>query len=1259
LAEYTLSTFQRDPAHVQVRFAAGSDAPSVKELTAEAVSAFAADVEAKLQLIGNRGGWLQPQLDLGRLLYRWLHEVTDGRIDEAVTSPGTLTLRLDLLPELQALPWELLARDTFLADHATRPFSPVRVCNATHEWPQQANRPLRVLFMACSPVNLPDDRVLRFEEEESLILDAARGRSIELEVEESGSLAGLGQRLADFGDGHFDVVHLTGHANIQDGNPYFAAEDDFGQAKPAFADDLGEAFGTIWPRVVVVSGCKTGQAGPGGAFPSLSEKLVESGAAAVVGWSASVADPTGNVCAQHLYGELCAARPLCESVAEARRELLKANRSDWHLLRLYTGQGPLGPLVTPAKTKGRAHVPLRPARTQMLSQGCKTEVATRETFVGRRRPLQHCLRALASVPGTPDHVHGVLVHGMGGLGKSSLAARLMDRLHNHRRVVIPGAFDETEFIRRAADQLPAEAGKLLNEPDLSLRHRLRAVFEGPLATDPAIFLFDDFEHSIDLSLDGDLPSPSASSSCRGAIHRARSCRGAIHGAPAPDPADYSPPAEDLDPDARSVLAALFHALEDTGSESRAIVTSRCQFPVPAPGRLLERGLSSMRGAELAKKCDLLKAWQKGNPVADELRDAALSAADGNPRLLEALDKVLMQYAAADAQAILAAMEAAADEFREEVLAEQLIAREGEAMRRLLALWTLPALPVPEAAFRALAGDGDLGDALTRAVSVGLVETGLDEVTQQPLYHVSDTLGPLVATAATPDEGEAAAARAAEALHQLWWGAGGGPGEDRAREILRLAVQGKHLEVAAQVGRGVSSALHEQSRFREAAAVAALGLTVGEDYRLLRSLARAEEVLGEAFAAFHHYRRALALCPTGDDVPREILQVRAAILGNLAGLHAQRGEVDQALTLYQQSLDIREQIADARGKAATLDSMADIHSQRGDLHRAVTLYQQCVDIHEQIADARGKAATLHETDVIQPQRGEIDQALTLCRQALDIYEQIGDARGKGGTLHQMAGIYAQRGEIAQALTLYRQSLNTREQIGDARGKAATLHQMAGIHAQRGEIDQALTLYRQSLDIKEQIGDARGKAATLAEMGFVAWKQGDVSGARTYYAEAASILVAMRAWPDAVTVAANLSQCDPIRARVCLAQALWLALRVEAGLQDTALTAAALHQDLGDDHPVAPRLATTAMYFVMTRGEKHVEREELEGLAGGMFRACAQARGIAEDDFPEWVARERFNDPSYFLPALSRALEEMVGEDEWLFDRSQVPRPEWDV
>jgi len=422
-----------------------------------------------------------------------------------------------------------------------------------------------------------------------------------------------------------------------------------------------------------------------------------------------------------------------------------------------------------------------------------------------------------------------------------------------------------------------------------------------------------------------------------------------------------------------------------------------------------------------------------------------------------------------------------------------------------------------------------------------------------------------------------------------------------------------------VGDAISAAMYNRSRFREAAAVAAIALSVGEDYRLLHALARAEEVLGEASAALVHYQRALALCPAGDALPAAVVRERGSILHNTAILCVRQGDLGSAVALCRLSLAAKEQTGDDVGTAATLHVLADIHRQRG----------------------------------------ELDDALGLCERAVRICETRRDARGKAATLHQMAGIHERRGDPEQALAFYQQCLPIQERIGDALGMAATLHNMALINEQRGDVRGGLALYEQSLRISEEIGDAHGKAATLAGMAATAWRRGDTMAAQTYSAQAASILVAARAWPDAVTVIGNLSEYDSGRAQTYLAQTLWLALRAEAQLQQTILTAGHLQQDLGSDQAVAPLLATTAMYFVTRRGEKHVEREELEGVAWGMLGACAEARGIAAEDIPAWVERERLNDADYFLPALSRALEEMVGEDEWLFDRTQVPRPEWDA
>jgi Holliday junction resolvasome RuvABC ATP-dependent DNA helicase subunit len=66
-----------------------------------------------------------------------------------------------------------------------------------------------------------------------------------------------------------------------------------------------------------------------------------------------------------------------------------------------------------------------------LDKNAKTEVCPREAFVGRRRKLQHALRVLRAKQGSAHYADGLQLEGVGGLGKSSLALRLCQRLEHH------------------------------------------------------------------------------------------------------------------------------------------------------------------------------------------------------------------------------------------------------------------------------------------------------------------------------------------------------------------------------------------------------------------------------------------------------------------------------------------------------------------------------------------------------------------------------------------------------------------------------------------------------------------------------------------------------------------------------------------------------------------------------------------------------------------------------------------------------------
>jgi hypothetical protein len=171
-----------------------------------------------------------------------------------------------------------------------------------------------------------------------------------------------------------------------------------------------------------------------GAAHSLAEALVNAGLPAVLGWDGSVADAAATAFAAKLYDELDGRANLTDAVAAARRDLLSASeeakRRDWHLARVWLGPQGGGPIVG-----GNLRRKMMPAthgqKGFLIKERQQVPVASHEMFVGRRRELQKALRALREA----EHV-GVLLHGMGRLGKSSLAARIANRRRDLRVAVV-------------------------------------------------------------------------------------------------------------------------------------------------------------------------------------------------------------------------------------------------------------------------------------------------------------------------------------------------------------------------------------------------------------------------------------------------------------------------------------------------------------------------------------------------------------------------------------------------------------------------------------------------------------------------------------------------------------------------------------------------------------------------------------------------------------------------------------------------------
>ncbi|HEY9630431.1 MAG TPA: tetratricopeptide repeat protein [Coleofasciculaceae cyanobacterium] len=972
------------------------------------------------------GYYVSPRLqaDLattGRHLFRWLDGSDRWLVQKLGEFPGEgVVLAIAVAGRLAHLPWEVLHDGAQFLVQRLPAVVPLRWA-ASDQVPrltiesQPQNRALNLLFMATSPLSVTP--VLDYEQEEAQILRAAARTGIGLTVEESGCLEELGYLVDRQGQGFFDGVHLTGHATLREGQPRFITETATGEAHYASAREIASTLQPPLPPLVFLSGCRTGQSAEQGAVPSMAEALLQHGATAVLGWGQTVLDTDATAAAAALYGALARGKSLADAVALTYQALIEQEARDWHLLRLYAAKTLPGALVKPAGTPGWKPAPKPSMATEFLDPLTRQiRVPTRESFVGRRRPLQRCLRAL-----TADlETIAVLIHGMGGLGKSSVAARLCDRLPQFQRRVWQGRIDPAKLVNELAKMLDDRSlRQRLQDPEEELPFRLRGVFQqlAEQGATPFLLVLDDFEQNLEAEGTGYI----------------------------------------LKPPAAAVLNALFWAIQETDSRHRLILTSRYDFEIHPLQGMMRQPLDGLQGADLQKKCERLSALQppprQFDAAAAEIelilswQAQAKLLADGNPRLLETLNARVQPQPQTDRAATLEQLAADPTELRQQVIEARLLQQIPDDLRIVLSRGLVFELPVPPAAFASVTAGGKWID---RAIALGLLEVSPDQTLRVP------RILPL----SLPEEAEPLYELATQTLYECWW-QGTNATEAQALEVHRLAMLAKNAAIAAEIASILANLWRDKSRFRAAVSLCKSTLEITESAKVLSQLAYCEQCLGNVELAALYYQRAIDSCP-GDDAKQ-----KAFIFHCLGMLKDQQGQVNEAIALYQQSLTLFESIRDVQGKATSLNQMAGIYAQQGQVNEAIALYQQSLALHELIDNGQGKAMSLHNIAVIYAQQGQVNEAIALYQQSLALEESIGDVQGKAASLHNMAAIYAQQGQVNEAIELFKESLEIKEKIGYVQGKAMTLWWLGRLANQQGNPSLALPYLQEAFEILQHL------------------------------------------------------------------------------------------------------------------------------------------------------------------------------------------------
>jgi tetratricopeptide (TPR) repeat protein len=154
---------------------------------------------------------------------------------------------------------------------------------------------------------------------------------------------------------------------------------------------------------------------------------------------------------------------------------------------------------------------------------------------------------------------------------------------------------------------------------------------------------------------------------------------------------------------------------------------------------------------------------------------------------------------------------------------------------------------------------------------------------------------------------------------------------------------------------------------------------------------------------------------------------ASVLGVLAWLYSDKGEVEEAKIMCREAVAIHREVGDLIGVAAVLTTLGKVHGDLGEWEEAEAAYREALTICRQSGHLVGLAQALTGLFTTCYRRGDLDKAADFARQSIAANREVGDRLGMAIAYHNLGFLAAGAGRHNEAAAYYRQALNIYQAI----------------------------------------------------------------------------------------------------------------------------------------------------------------------------------------------------------------------------------------
>jgi CHAT domain-containing protein len=266
----------------------------------------------------------------------------------------------------------------------------------------------------------------------------------------------------------------------------------------------------------------------------------------------------------------------------------------------------------------------------------------------------------------------------------------------------------------------------------------------------------------------------------------------------------------------------------------------------------------------------------------------------------------------------------------------------------------------------------------------------------------------------------------------------------------------------------------------------IGLDAMSQAMALMSLGEISQEEGNFKVAFSYYEKALKI---GEELPKggylnvfEMFRarIRARVLGDMASLHAESGEVDLAMKELNEAIALKRNIGQDDWTAQSLVQAADLAHTKGDTANARHLLEQARQIFaaarklNQVVSATGFLA------VIARDEGKLDEAAARAEEALVLARKTGNLAATSGAARTFASIRLKEDRLGEARKLIEEARVADARTGSVGDRIGTLGVAGEIMEAQGDNAKALQAYEEAVKLVEGVRSTAASEAAFADV-----------------------------------------------------------------------------------------------------------------------------------------------------------------------------------